>query len=64
MLDLVYKKVITVKRTFWKSLTDQSLRSHLALKFEVCEIIFQDKTVITASKDLKRIVSFNEYLVK
>lgn len=39
-------------------MTEQSPRSHLALQFGVYEIIFQDKTVVTASKDLKRIISF------
>lgn len=58
MLDLVYKKVVTVQRKFWKPMTEQSPRSHLALQFGVYEIIFQDKTVVTASKDLKRIISF------
>lgn len=58
MLNLVYKNVATVKRKFWKPLTLQLLRSCLALKFGVCEIIFLDKTTVTASKGLKRILFF------
>lgn len=58
MLDLVYKKVGTVQKKLRKPLTEQSPRSHLTLKFGVYEIIFQDKTGVRASKDLKRTISF------